>query len=47
MASMPIVYLALKIDNFKIEQVFQLGYHEGGKVFYVFPMNWQGVEENC
>jgi hypothetical protein len=46
MASMLIVYLALKIDIFNLEQVFRMGYHEGGKMFYVSPMNQQGVEES-
>jgi hypothetical protein len=44
MISMPIVKLTLKIDVFKMEHVFQMGYQEGNDVFYVSPMNWQGEE---
>jgi len=44
MISMPIVRPTLKIDVFKMEQVFQMGYREGDKVLYVSPINWQGEE---
>jgi hypothetical protein len=40
MISMPVVRPALKIDVFKIKQVFQMGYQEGNKVLYVSPINW-------
>jgi hypothetical protein len=44
MISMPVMRPAFKIDVFKIEQVFQMGYQEGDKVLYVSPINWQGEE---
>jgi hypothetical protein len=31
---MPIVWIALKIDVLKMEQMFQMGYKEGKKVFF-------------
>ncbi len=34
-----------KIDVLKMEQASQTGYHEGDKVFYVFPLNWKGKEQ--
>jgi hypothetical protein len=39
MISMPIVRPTLKINVLKMEQVFQMGYREGDKVFYVPPTN--------
>jgi hypothetical protein len=45
MISMPVVKSAFKIDVLKMEQVFQMGYWEGNKMFYVFPTNWQREEE--
>jgi hypothetical protein len=39
MISMLVVRLAFKIDILKMEQVFQMGYKEGDKVFYVFATN--------
>jgi hypothetical protein len=45
MISMPIVCLAFKIDVLKMEQAFQIGYHEGDKVFYISPLNCNGKEE--
>ncbi len=45
MISMLVVCHALKIDVLKMEQAFQIGYCEGEKVFYVFPLSWEGEEE--
>jgi hypothetical protein len=42
--AMPIMRLALKIDVFKMEQAFQMGYKQGEKMFFVSPTNWQGEE---
>jgi hypothetical protein len=42
LVAMPIVRLALKIDAFKMEHAFQMGYKQGEKMFFVFPTNWQG-----
>ncbi len=39
MISMLVVRPALKIDVLKMEHVFQMGYQEGDKVFYVSPTN--------
>ncbi len=39
MISMPIVRPTLKINVLKMEQAFQMGYWEGNKVFYMFPIN--------
>ncbi len=44
MISMPIEHLAFKINVLKMEQIFQIGYYEGDKTFYVFPLNWKGEE---
>ncbi len=44
MISMPIVHLALKINDLKMEDAFQIGNLEGNKVFYVSPLNWRGEE---
>ncbi len=44
MISMLVVRPALKIDVLKMEHVFQMGYQEGDKVFYVSPTNQQGEE---
>jgi hypothetical protein len=44
MVSIPVVRPTLKIDVFKMEQAFQMGYWQSNKVFYVFPKNWQGEE---
>jgi predicted ABC-class ATPase len=44
MISMLMVRLAFKIDVLKMEHVFQMGYKEGDKVFYVSATNWQGEE---
>jgi hypothetical protein len=41
---MPMVRTTLKNDVLKMEQVFQMGYQKGDKVFYVFATNWQGEE---
>jgi hypothetical protein len=40
MISMVVVKPTLKIDVFKMEQAFHMGYREGNKVFYVSPTNW-------
>jgi hypothetical protein len=32
---MPIVHLIFKIDMFKMEQTFKMGYREGESTFYV------------
>jgi hypothetical protein len=45
MMSMLVVRLAFKINVFKMEQAFQMGYQKGDKMFYVFPTNWKGEEE--
>jgi hypothetical protein len=37
--SMPIVQPTLKINVLKMEHVFQMGYLEGNKLFYVSPTN--------
>ncbi len=42
MISMPIVHLAFKINVLKMEQAFQIGYHEGNTIFYISPLNWKG-----
>ncbi len=42
MISMPIVHPTPKIDVLKMEHAFQIGYCEGEKVFYVYPLNWKG-----
>jgi hypothetical protein len=42
---MPIVHLAFRIDVLKMDQAFQIGYHEGNNVFYKSPLNWKGKEE--
>jgi hypothetical protein len=44
MISTLVVKLALKIDILKMEHVFQMGYKEGDKVFYVSTTNKQGEE---
>jgi hypothetical protein len=44
MISMPIVHLALKINDLKMEDAFQIGNLEGNKVFYVSPLNWTREE---
>jgi len=44
MISMLVMRPTLKINVLKMEQAFQMGYQEGNKVFYVFPINWQGEE---
>jgi hypothetical protein len=33
---------ALKINVFKMEHAFQMGYKQGEKVLFVSPTNWQG-----
>ncbi len=43
--SMPIVQPTLKINVLKMEHVFQMGYLEGNKLFYVSPTNQKGEEE--
>lgn len=42
--TMSIVKLALKIDMFKMEHAFFIGYWEVEKAFYV-STNWQGEEK--
>lgn len=39
---MPKVHLTLKINVLKMEHVFDMGYCEGDKIFYVFLTNQQG-----
>jgi hypothetical protein len=39
MISMPIVRFVLKINVLKMEQTFQIEYHEGYKTFYLFLLN--------
>ncbi len=38
------MWLALKINVLKMEQAFQMGYREGDKILYIFPMNQKGEE---
>ncbi len=45
MISMHVVRPTFKIDVLKMEQAYQIGYHEGHKVFYVSPLNWKGKEQ--
>jgi hypothetical protein len=44
MISMPVVRPTFKINVFKMEHAFQMGFQKGDKVFYVSPTNWQGEE---
>jgi predicted ABC-class ATPase len=44
MISMLVVRLTFNIKVLKMEHVFQMGYKEGDKVFYVSTTNWQGEE---
>jgi predicted ABC-class ATPase len=44
MMSMLVVRLTFNIKVLKMEHVFQMGYKEGDKVFYVSTTNWQGEE---
>jgi hypothetical protein len=39
MVPISIVHSTLKIVILKIEQMFQMGYHKGDKMFYGFPTN--------
>jgi hypothetical protein len=45
MISMPIMHLALKINDLKMEHVIHIGNLEGNKLFYVSLLNWRGEEE--
>ncbi len=45
MISMHVVRPTFKINVLKMEQAFQTRYHEGEKVSYVSPLNWNGKEQ--
>lgn len=42
---MHVICHAFNIDVLKMEQAFHMGYWEGDKVFYVFPLNQKGKQE--
>jgi hypothetical protein len=42
---MSITQVAFKINVFKMEHVFKMGYRKGEKAFYVCLANWKGKEE--
>jgi hypothetical protein len=42
---MSIIRPALKINVFKMEQLFFIGYREGEKALYIFSQNWKGEEK--
>jgi hypothetical protein len=44
MISMLVVRSTFKIDVFKMEHAFQMGYQKGDKIFHFSPTNWQGEE---
>jgi hypothetical protein len=46
MVLVPIVCSTFKIYNLKMENVFQMGYKEGDKIFYLSLTNWKGEENS-
>lgn len=46
MVPVPIVCSTFKIDILKMENVFQMGYKEGDKIFYLSLTNWKGKENS-